>query len=196
MRRSTVVGLAVVALVVGGASCGVPRDREARRIPADELPYGLGSPSLTTTTELPGTVLDEPLVDRVVDVHTVVEGRLVGTRVALGTPATIADVVGLVESPPRGTPGRTVLRPGDVVAASRQGTVVTIELLDTVLELPTAEQSFAVGQLVLTLTSLSGIDGVSFTVAGANAVVPLPDGSVGQGTITADDVSDLIRDTE
>lgn len=195
MRRSAVVGLAVVALVVGGASCGVPRDREARRIPADELPYGLGSPSLTTT-EIPGTVLDEPLVDRVVDVHTVVEGRLVGTRVALGTPATIADVVGLVESPPRGTPGRTVLLPGDVVATSRQGTVVTIELLDTVLELPTAEQSLAVGQLVLTLTSLSGIDGVSFTVAGADAVVPLPDGSVGQGTITADDVSDLVRDTE
>lgn len=188
--------LVVVALAAGSvAGCGVPNDREARRIPAEELPFGLGAPeaATTTTTALPpDTAPIETLGDRSVDVHTVVEGRLVSTPVPLDAPATIDDVIGLVESPPPRAPGRSVLRPGDVVASSRQGSVVTVELLDTVLELPTSEQALAVAQLVLTLTSIAGIDGVEFTVAGAGAAVPLPDGSAGEGTITADDVSDLL----
>lgn len=190
--------LVVVALATGVlATCGVPDDREARRIPAEELPFGLGTPQVASTTSTaapPDTVPVEALVDRVVEVHTVVEGRLVATPVTLDPPATIDDVIALVESPPPGTPGRSVLRPGDVSASSRDRSVVTVELLDTVLELPTSEQALAVAQLVLTLSSIAGIDGVEFTVAGASAVVPLPDGSAGEGTITADDVSGLLAD--
>lgn len=196
MSRALARRLIVVALAVLVAACGVPTDREARRIPADELPFGLGATDLATTSTAapPDTVPVETLRDRAVDVHTVIAGRLVSTPVTLDAPATLDDVIALVESPPSDAPGRSVLRPGDVLASRRDGSVVTVELLDTVLELPTSEQVLAVGQLVLTLTSIAGIDGVAFTVAGADAAVPLPDGSAGEGPITRDDVADLFAE--
>ncbi len=61
---------------------------------------------------------------------------------------------------------------------------------------PSAQLTRAVGQVVLTLTSLNGIDRVQFLRNGTPVDVPLPDGELGQGPLNPWDYSSLLDQSE
>lgn len=52
---------------------------------------------------------------------------------------------------------------------------------------------FAVGQLVLSVTSAPGVEALEMTTAGRLVEVPLPGGALADGPVTADDYAELLR---
>ena len=53
----------------------------------------------------------------------------------------------------------------------------TVELAEDFNQIPTTDQRLAIGQLVLTLTGLPGVDQVRFRLNGVDLAVPLPGGT-------------------
>ncbi|QSR30766.1 hypothetical protein CFI00_09730 [Nocardioides sp. S5] len=51
---------------------------------------------------------------------------------------------------------------------------------------------FAVGQLVLSVTSAPGVDAVEMTTSGRLVEAPLPGGALADGAVTADDYAELL----
>lgn len=165
--RAIVVTLAVVT------ACGVPTDDEAVRVPPGEVPFGLAdsSPSAPAPTE--------PSSEISVDLFYVRGDRLVPVSGRTSAPVTPRGAIdALLVSVPPTTDLRSVLAPDDIIDVAVVGGVATVDLDQTLLELPTSEQVLAVAQIVLTLTGLVEVDAASFSTDGEPVAVPLPDGSI------------------
>jgi spore germination protein GerM len=183
--------IAVVGLALWVAGCGVPVDGEPRAIPSSEVPYGLAertpaptAPSAVAPVETPSQLFlvgaDEVLVAR-------------PREVAGATPDDrLADLLAQLEAGPTATEREeqlSTLLPPEVrlalIGLSR-GTA-TIDLA-----LPEGSPSGgagrrAVAQLVLTATSLRGVDAVRLTIGGEPVEAPLPTGELTSAPLTAAD---------
>ena len=169
--------MALVALGLLATACGVPTSNEADVIPARDVPFGLLSPtvpSTTTTTTTPApTVTETVFMVRASDAVTPV-------RRQVAVPAGLDEVLQALLSGPT---------TAETAAGLSTALPPTVRVVSTVVLGPTATlvmnpaftaisgpaQVLAVAQLVLTATRQPGVQSVQFMVA--NAVVPVPTAS-------------------
>jgi hypothetical protein len=178
-RAAVLVSAMAMALF---ASCGVP-DEVARPVDRDELPANLTEPPTTTPTTDGGQVA-------VATVHWIRGRELVGESVLFEAGPDTERLLALLERGPAGEDDRVRSAVSDEAIASvtvRDGTAV-VELA----EVTGPDQVLAIGQLVLTLTSLPEIDQVRVQRDGEPVEVPLPDGTLVSRPLQAQDYSSLV----
>jgi hypothetical protein len=189
-RPVTVVVLVTVLAAVVSllGSCGLPRSSTPAQVPAADVPYGLldsatASPTPTTTPGVPlvdGNIfLADPQQQLVAVSVQVPDGQAVPmlqtllNRLAVG-PTERERAQGLV----------TDLAPGStIVLRNMSAGTATIELQTTGQDPSPSKLPIAVGQIVLTATSIVGVDRVVFVRDGT--VVPVPGPSGGAQTSDA-----------
>jgi hypothetical protein len=190
-----VTGLVVTLLAV--AACGVPTDGTVRTLDADAVPYGLlrTAPAETPAPEVTGPAVTVPqlfFLDR--------EDRLVPQPQpvpASGLEPVVSALLGrLAEGPSE--------QQRDQGLASALGPDVGLALVavtDRVAQIdvmPSAQSPaadrlpLAIGQVVLTATSVDGVDRVVFLQDGVTLEVPLPGGARTAQPVSASDYASLL----
>ncbi|GAB2681460.1 GerMN domain-containing protein [Thalassiella azotivora] len=198
MRRRA--GQRVLALVVAAgclAACGAPHEGRSRSLEPTQVPYGLlnppPAPTASPTDAPPGrTVPQVYLLDA--------DDRLVpqaSTVDATGLRSVARQVLAQLAAGPTESQRRAGL-------SSALGPEVTLELLEiegttaTVeVELPTREPSadrlpLAVGQIVLSLTSVAGVESVRLVQDDERVAAVLPGGNRAEGAVRATDYLPLL----
>ena len=182
---AAVVTTLLAALALLGA-CGLPRSSSPVQVPPAEVPYGLlDSTASATPTATPGVLLaagtiyladpQQQLVAvpvQIPDAQALPMLQTLLNRLAVG-PSDRERARGLVTDL---APGATI-----VVRSISDGTA-NIELQSAGQDPSPSKLPIAVGQIVLTATSIVGIDRVVFARDGAAVAVPGPSG----GGLTAD----------
>lgn len=178
-----------LALWVGG--CGVPAGDGPTAIPSSEVPYGLADPSPSPTAPSTAVPVQTPTQIFLVSPDEVLVGRprdVEGTSVRARLTDLLAELAAGPSAAEREEQLSTLLTPearltlGDL----SKGTA-TIDI-----GLPTGAPSGgasrrAVAQLVLTATSLGGVDAVRLTIGGDPVDAPLPTGELTSAPLTAAD---------
>lgn len=91
---------------------------------------------------------------------------------------------------------RSAIPPGTAARATRQrGGVVAVDLSPTFTAATGQEQILAFAQLVYTTTALSGVDAVTFRVAGETVDVPAADGTLTGQSVTRSEYAELVAPT-
>lgn len=195
-RRACGAVVLLVGLLLAGTGCGVPVQGDPTPVPADQLPYGLASrgPSGTTapttapTAESPHVYFvgpGETLVarQRAVSGDTVTR-RLTALLASLQAGPTGAEL-GLQLGSALG-PGITLMVTGVV-----KGTA-TVDIAGSG-DLPAGRGSrLASGEIVLTATSVDGVDSVVLTRNGVPVEALLPNGELTDAPLTAGDYAILL----
>jgi hypothetical protein len=189
-RRLAPAGAALL-VALAAAGCGVPVGDAPTTIAPSDVPYGLASPTeASPSTASPVPRADEPLVFLVGPGDLLVpRGRGTGT----GTPADRLDALlaALAAGPTEGERAEglsTALPPGVElgVTGDDDGTV-TVDLGGPVDAPSGRESRSAVAQVVLTATSLPGVDAVLLTRDGVPVEAPLPSGELTSAPLTEAD---------
>jgi hypothetical protein len=180
--RRSAVGLALV-LVATASACGVPTgDDTFTAIPPAEVPLGLAETTTTTTTtttppttlaEAPGTTAPPstttPIRLEPVEIYFLTRGRLQPLPREL-PPGFSADQVAdlLEEGPPPDLTLDTLVQDGLIVGSFESRGLLTVELdAATFAQIPSTQQTEAIGQIVLTMiSSLRRVGLVNFTIDG------------------------------
>lgn len=186
MRRPLVV---VAGVVIGLAGCGVPTSGEPTTIAASDVPYGLASPTATAPSgSSDQTMLTEAGVYLVTtDDVLVPRGRELGEgpiqdrlEGLLGELAVGPSAQELADELATSLPPEVELDVTDIT-----GGTVTVDIAGPV-DLPTGAQGrLAVGQIVLTATSLPQVFAVRLARDGEPVDAPLPDGELTSEPLTA-----------
>jgi hypothetical protein len=184
-------GALVVALVLCLAGCGVPAGGEPQAIPASEVPYGLAdpspapaAPSTPVPVEAPSQVFLLSADEVLVGVPREVEGTSVRERLA----DLLAQLAAGPSAAEREEQLSTLLSPEvRLTLTDLSDRTATVDL-----GVPTGAPSGAAGrravaQLVLTATSLRGVDAVRLTIGGDPVEAPLPAGELTSAPLTAAD---------
>lgn len=188
---------AVVLLAVAGtAACGVPTGDAPTTIPPSDVPYGLLSTAPTSAAVTPPT--PQPAQPQVFLVDSA--GRLVPRGRALAGEPLKKEAAGLLDDLAAG-PSRDERRaqlstalPPDVrltMTGLDDGTA-TIDVVGST-DLSGRSIRVAVGQIVLTATSLPGIDAVRLQRNGEDVEAPLPSGQLSTDPLTAADYAPLTQ---
>lgn len=191
MRR--LVLLLVCAVLVG---CGVPTGNTPQRIPASDVPYGLASPAPLSAAPLStAPAADHPRV-YLVNARDLLVAR--GRDVPGGAlERRLRELLDdLAVGPSRQEYEEqlsTALRPEVRLAVeSIKDGVATIEIAGAEGGQSTGESRRAVAQIVLTATSLPGIDAVLVSAGGEVIEAPLPSGELTSRPLTATDYAALL----
>jgi spore germination protein GerM len=187
--RRRLLLLLLVPIAVGG--CGLPDDSRPRPIAAEDAPLALGS---TTTTSAPATGttgIEVWLVDS--------EGNLRAVERAVESATAQAAVEALLAAPNESEDARfdTAIPAGSTVVASDERPVVTVQLglpNEGLLGIQGGQQLLAFGQIVSTVTELTGVEGVRFIAAdGTPVATPTQDSTIVDRPVTANDYASLRR---
>jgi spore germination protein GerM len=191
--------LAATVLTIGPAlvsACGVPTGGEPTTIAASDIPYGLASPSPTPTAS-PSTAprLDQSLIflvgqgDALVPRPRETEGSSRREQ--------LEQLLTALAEGPTGPELREELS----TALSPEVQLSLVELSDGAAtididgpgEAPSGWASRrAVAQIVLTATSVPGVDAVRLTLSGTPVEAPLPSGELSSDPLTAADYAALL----
>lgn len=88
---------------------------------------------------------------------------------------------------------RTSIPPGTrVISVSAEEPLLRVDLSQEFAAVGGEEEILAVAQIVLTATSIEGIESVAFELDGLTTAVPLPDGALSIDPVSADDYAALI----
>ena len=192
-RRAVIVVLLMLALT----ACGVPRDGTTRTVQSDKVPYNLLAPTPArsanpTVTDRPVTVPQLFFVDA--------DDQLVPQAQPLAASGVEPVVRGLLQ---RLSAGPTELERGRGLS-SALGPGVKLRLVGLSEGLATIEVSpsepapaadrlpVAVGQIVLTVASVDGVDFVRFVQHGVGIEAPLPGGARTAQPVGASDYVSLL----
>lgn len=174
----------VFLAVVLVASCGIPLDSEPEMVDigSDDVPDPTGpilgdltavsiylvrgDALVHVTRDLPSPVSPESVLDSLLDDVTEPEERA-GLRTAI----------------PLGT---------DAIAITRDGPVLTVDLSREFAAVGGEEEILAVAQIVLTATSMDGIEMVAFALDGVPTDVPQAGGALSDDPVTASDYESLV----
>jgi len=196
--RRVVLACMCVTVVLSG--CGAPTSGTSR-IEDDSIPYELLSPSPSPTrpTQEPSPQPGES------DAQVFFVGAddlLVPVSVAMtsnGLADRVSEILSRLENGPADdAPEAIGTALGPDVALQLAEIVGTTAYVDLILATrqPAADQiPLAIGQLVLTVTSVSGITHVALLVEGEPVDVPLPGGQRTPGPVTAAHYQELTRPT-
>jgi hypothetical protein len=185
-----------LAAVVLAAGCGVPTGAAPETLAPTDIPYALASPSpgSAAATSSPARE-DRPRVYLVdADDVLVPSGRdVTGTTPAQRVDDLLAQLAAGPTSGERDAEFTTALPPQLRLSATRtEAGTVTVDLSGA-SEAPAGEQSRrAVGQIVLTATSVPGISAVLLTHDGEPLEAPLPSGELTSAPLTAADYRALL----
>ncbi|HVX20358.1 MAG TPA: GerMN domain-containing protein [Acidimicrobiales bacterium] len=194
-RRVRSVVVAVVALAVAAvvaAGCGVPAGGGARVIPRNQVPFGLLSPHLPTTTPT-STPSGEPVKVFFLDSA---EQYLTPRTRLVGPKATLTTVLELLLRGPytneieeSGT--RTAITPAvQLLRSSVSAKVVTVDFNQAFGEISGTQEILAVAQVVYTVAaqfpSPAAVE-VQFELNGGPVQVPNENGAEVQGPVTVGD---------
>lgn len=185
--------LAVAAVLAG---CGIPTGGAPDTIAPTDIPYGLAAPtsSAPTATSSPARQ-DRPRVylvnaeDVLVPSGREVSGSTVREQ--------LTDLLGQLAAGPtdgeRDDQLASALPPGvQLSVGGVEGDTVTVDLVGTT-QSPSGQRSRrAVGQIVLTATSLPGVHAVRLTRDGKPLEAPLPSGELTSAPLTAADYARLL----
>ncbi len=198
-RRFSVTALVtvLVAAVALLGACGLPRSSTPVQVPPDDVPYGLlatpttvPTPTLTPGVLLvPGTIYladaDQKLVPVGVQVPDAPVAPMLQSllnRLAVG-PTDRERARGLV----------TDLGPAStIVLRNVSGGTASIDLQSISQDPSASKLPIAVGQIVMTATSIVGVDRVVFVRAGTVLPVPGPDGSMTADALVAADYDGMM----
>jgi hypothetical protein len=196
MRAGGLVLTVVAALLATG--CGAPQDGSVRAVDPEDVPYRLLDETPDDSPRVPEPT-GEVTLPRVYLVD--VEQRLVPVPVevdAAALPHVEESVLTLLAAGPtetqRGQGLGTALTP-DVE-------LTLVDVTDGVAQIslgppesaPAADRlPLAVGQVVLTATSVAGVDEVLLVQDGSPVEAPLPDGALTGEPLTAADYSSLVE---
>ncbi|MDF1605794.1 GerMN domain-containing protein [Nocardioides sp. YIM 152315] len=188
--------LAATAAVL--AACGLPGDGSVRAVDDDTVPYRLLESSTPTTPpssfdSRPGSV---PVVFWLAGDRLVPEAT---DFVCTESPAVLIE--GLLDALATG-PSEEARSAGRSSAVPPDPGLDLIELADGRVEVDIEPETslsaerlpVAVGQVVLTLTSAPTVRSVLLVANGKEVKVPLPDGALTNGPVTAEDYADLLPD--
>ncbi|WP_158544891.1 GerMN domain-containing protein [Blastococcus sp. TF02-09] len=187
-RRAVPVLLAALAVLAG---CGVPTGGEPSTIAASDVPYGLAEPAPSSApSSPPDAVVDASLVHWV----SASDSLVPRVREVSGTTrrARLADLLEQLADGPTGAERdeqlSTALPPEVRLSVTGvDGGTATIDL-DAPAEAPVGVSGrLAVAQIVLTATSVPGVDAVLLQLAGEPIEAPLPDGELTDRPLTAAD---------
>ena len=182
---------AALALALAAAGCGVPTGGAPTTVAPSDVPYGLASPTDTAPAPVtPAPTTDEPAVFLVGD------GDVLVPRGRESGPGTTADRLtellgALAAGPTAGErrEGLSTALPLGVelgVAGIRAGTA-TVDLRAPA-DAPSARESrAAVAQIVLSATSVPGVQAVLLTSSGSPVEAPLPSGELTSAPLTSAD---------
>jgi len=192
--RRRLLAAAAVGLVASG--CGIPTGGEPRTIAASDVPPGLAAPASGPTAAPTTEPQADPARIYLVDAgdSLVPLGREVdGDSAAERLEALLAALASGPTSAERDEQLSTALPP-DVrlrLGGISDGTV-TIDI-DGPVEAPSGLASRrAVAQIVLSATSVPGVDAVRLTLAGEPVEAPLPSGELTSAPLTAADYAGLL----
>jgi len=192
-----VPGWAVGALLLAATSaCGVPTGGAPDPIPTAEVPTELAAPSTpAASTPSAPTVLDQPQVALLTEDGVLVpRGRSVPSGPVVDRLDDLLDDLAAGPTPAELTDRlSTALRPDTTLSVGElSGSTATIDL-DGSAEAPTGQESRrAVAQIVLTATSLPGVQAVLLTRDGQPVEAPLPAGELTSRPLTAGDYASLL----
>lgn len=194
-RRRLALLLLVPLGTVALAGCGVPTGGAPATIPASQVPYGLAAPVSTTPAATSGPARgDRPRIYLVnSDGVLVPTGRTVSGSDPRGRLDDLLHQLAVgPSSGEREEQLTTSLPPGSRLSVSSiDDATATVDLTGT--EAPSGRQSRrAVGQIVLTATSLPEVHAVRLTHDGQPVEAPLPSGRLTSDPLTADDYGALL----
>lgn len=191
----------VLAVVAAGAltGCGVESSGQARAVDPAQVPYGLVGSTPTPRASLPATATADATPAGAA-VYFLQRGRLVGIpvprpvgdrRVAIG------QVIAILSAGPSTAERARALDtavPTSVQLAVRDitGTTATIDIQGDQSAIVNDQGPLAVGQLVLTATSIPGIDSVRLTRDGQPVDAQLADGALTARPLTREDFRSLL----
>jgi len=187
------LGWLLALLVVVTASCGVPTSNDVRAIDPDNIPAPFATPTNHPTTSPATGAPSVYLADQ--------NGHLVATPVRLTTPASFPrDTLEAVLTQLAAGPSPEQVKRGLSSAlppAIGLGIVDVAGLQATLAldgdQLPVSDQTtLATAQIVLTATSVPGIDAVTFTRGGHQVEAPLVGGPLTFRPVTASDYRSLV----
>ncbi|GAA5032135.1 hypothetical protein GCM10023258_30850 [Terrabacter aeriphilus] len=195
MRPRALALLAALGVLVV-AGCGLPQSTPAQLVDPTDVPYRLVDPAPSgPSTSVRGTVTTTPRVYLLTTDELLTPVAAPLSRAGLG-PVVAALLDRLAQGPDsqqRAAGLATALGSGFVLRLERvAGRTAVVELDPGERELNASRLPLAVGQVVLTLTSLDGIDDVQFVRQGRPAEVPLPDGALTSSPVDGDDYDSLV----
>ena len=185
-RRAAAGALLLLAV----AGCGVPTSGEPTTIPAGDVPYGLASPTATASSDsTAATMIVETGIYLVTSEDVLV---LSGRELPRGSVR-----VQLQELLDQLTLGPTAQERADELSSALPpeielevtevtGGIATVDLAGPVDGPSGVESRRAVGQIVLTATSLTDVRAVRLTRDGDAIDAPLPDGELTAAPLTAE----------
>ena len=188
--------LLAAATVLLPCGCGLPRDGVATAMPPTAVPYNLLSPA-------PSDASAPAPTERTTAPHLYlvnVEDQLVAVRTPVAAQGLDPVESRLLEQLTAGPTERqrrmglaSALTPGTRIRlVGTDGGTATIEVQPGPQE-PSADRlPLAVGQVVLTATSVQGISAVQLTSEGRPVEVPLPGGALTSAPLTAADYASLV----
>lgn len=197
MTRRAARQLAAVVAAVAVAGCGVPSDGAVRTLDADRVPYDLlrAAPAQTPTPSVTGPAVTVPQVFFLDG-----EDQLVPQEQPVEASGLVPVVDALLAHLASG-PSEQLRAVG---LGSALGPDVGLDLVDVVdgvaqIQVTPSSQSpaadrlpLAVGQVVLTVTSVDGVDRVTFLQDGVPIEAPLPGGARTSAPVSASDYSSLL----
>ncbi|MGY1858176.1 GerMN domain-containing protein [Modestobacter sp. SYSU DS0290] len=197
-RHLAALACTAIALTVplALASCGVPTGGPPEAIPTSQVPSALASPSTAPSSAVPARPsAGQPQV-YLVDATDVLVPRPRAVPPG-GTAGRLADLLGdLTEGPTRAERDdqlSTALPPGtELELADLSGTTATVSFEDDV-DAPSGRDSRrTVAQIVLTATSLPGVEQVLLSRNGLPVEAPLPSGELTSAPLRAEDYAPLL----
>jgi len=177
--------VAVVALAVWTAACGIPTASAPSPIAKSDVPYHLLDPPTTTTTA-PGAPPAVGVSEQIFLVSP--DGHLVAATRYVAVPATPAQVLGALLAGPTATESATgiqsFLTDTEVqVTTSPTDAVATVDFTSNPIQVVGPDQTLAVAQVVYTVTQQPGVTGVTFEIAGKAVEVPTAAGAQVPGPV-------------
>lgn len=193
MRCRCPLSAATIVAISLLVACGVPQG-EVTVIDSKDLPAALRTPTTVSRSERPAGRADEP---GDVNVYWIQDKLLVSEAITFESAPDVERVISLLERGPSNTEQasevRSAVSQSEVVRGiARAGERVTVELSTDFAEVAGSDQVLALGQIVVTLTSVPGVSEVQFRRSGESLDVPVPDGSLVHRPVTRADYISLL----
>jgi spore germination protein GerM len=183
MRTKCLVSIGVVLTLLAG--CGIPVEDRARPLTGAQIPSS--APTEGGTPQPPPGETVGPSAE----LYFVRDSRLAPVRRPVPVPQSLENAISALLRGPtaaeRNEGMRTAVTRQVRVAGTIAAGVPLIDVTDAFIGIEGEEQILALAQLVFTLTGISGVEGVSFALAGRAVEVPTGDGTLKRGPLRRHD---------